>query len=115
LFSALLVSLVAAAPVLHAAPASKADGGSQAKVNVNTADAAALSLLPRVGPSLAHRILDFRKKNGPFKSVDDMMLVRGIGERSLALLKPYVELSGKTTLSHKVHSSRHAARGQSQR
>lgn len=106
---ALLVSLFALAPALQAQGTKKADHRDQPKVNVNTADASTLALLPRVGPSLAHRILEFRKKNGPFKKVDDLLLVHGIGERSLALLEPYVTTDGKTTLKQKVHTSRHAA------
>jgi len=75
-------------------------------VNINTADAVQLALLPRVGPSTAQRIVEFRKKNGPFKSAEDIMLVQGIGERTFALLKPYVATSGETTLTEKVHAGR---------
>lgn len=106
---ALLMSLLALAPALQAQGTRKAEHSDQPKVNVNTADASTLAFLPRVGPSLAHRILEFRKKNGPFKKVDDLLLVRGIGEHSLALLEPYVTTDGKSTLKHKVHPSRHAA------
>jgi len=77
----------------------------QRMVNVNTADATKLSLLPRVGPAVAERILDYRKENGPFKSAEDLMQVRGIGEKTFALIKPYVALSGETSLTEKVSSS----------
>lgn len=75
------------------------------KVNVNTADTVQLSLLPRVGPSVAQRIVEFRKENGPFKRPEDLMLVRGIGEKTFELLKPYLAVSGETTLKEKVRSS----------
>lgn len=75
-------------------------------VNINTADATQLALLPRVGPSLAQKILDFRKQNGPFKSAEDLMLVRGVGEKTYQLLKPYVATSGETTLREKVKASK---------
>jgi competence protein ComEA len=76
-------------------------------VNVNTATAQQLQLLPRVGPSLAARILDQRKSNGGrFTSLEDLMMVKGIGEKSFAQLKPYVALSGETTLKEKVKSPR---------
>ena len=75
-------------------------------VNVNTASAEQLQLLPRIGPAVAQRILDYRKENGKFASLDDLMLVRGIGEATFGQLKPYVSLSGETTLSHKVKVSR---------
>ena len=94
----LVVSLLA--PL--AASAAAADG----TVNVNTATAQQLQLLPRIGPSVAQRILDYRKENGKFGAVDDLMLVRGIGESTFAQLKPYVSLSGDTTLSQKVKVSR---------
>ena len=75
-------------------------------VNVNTASAEQLQLLPRIGPAVAQRILDYRKENGKFSSLDDLMLVRGIGEATFAQLKPYVSLSGETTLSQKVKVAR---------
>jgi competence protein ComEA len=80
-------------------------------VNVNSADAAQLALLPRVGPSVAQRIIDFRKENGPFKSPEDLMLVQGIGEKTFQLLKPYLAVSGETTLKEKVKASRSAGGG----
>ncbi len=78
-------------------------------VNVNTADASQLALLPRVGPAVAQRIIDFRKENGPFKSLDDLMLVQGIGEKTYQLIKPYVAVSGESTLKEKVKASKASA------
>lgn len=60
------------------------------KVNLNTADVAALETLPRVGPSLAARILAWREENGRFASVEDLMSVSGIGEKTFAGLKDLV-------------------------
>jgi competence protein ComEA len=91
------------AVLLAALPALAAEGK---KVNVNSADASQLALLPRVGPSVAQRIIDYRKQNGPFKKVEDLMLVRGIGEKTFLLIKPYVAISGETTLKEKVKASR---------
>ena len=76
--------------------------GSKAVVNINTADAEALMLLPRIGPSVAQRIVDFREKNGRFKTVEDLMLVRGVGEKTFELIKPHLVISGETTLVEKV-------------
>jgi competence ComEA-like helix-hairpin-helix protein len=75
---------------------------SRPVVNVNTADAKQLSLLPRVGLALGERIVDYRKQNGPFKTTDELMLVRGVGEKLYAQLKPYLATSGETTLEEKV-------------
>lgn len=53
------------------------------RVNINTADAAALETLPGVGPALAARIIAWRDENGPFRSVDELTAVSGIGEKTL--------------------------------
>jgi competence protein ComEA len=75
-------------------------------VNVNTASAEQLQLLPRVGPALAGRIIDFREANGPFRTVDEIVAVKGIGETSLEKLEPYIVTSGATTLAENVKSPR---------
>jgi competence protein ComEA len=65
-------------------------GGGDGLVNLNTADAAALDTLPRIGPALAERILDWREKNGPFASVEDLLDVPGIGDAILEGLRDLV-------------------------
>jgi len=79
---------------------------AEGKVNINQASAEQLALLPRVGPSVAQRIVDFREENGGFKAVEDLMLVRGIGEKTFEGLAPYVAISGETTLTEKVRTGR---------
>ncbi|MFL6233231.1 MAG: ComEA family DNA-binding protein [Thermoanaerobaculia bacterium] len=83
-------------------------------VNVNSADASQLALLPRVGPSVAQRIVDYRKQNGPFKKAEDLMLVQGIGEKTFQLLKPYVATAGETTLKEKVKGSKSSSGSKSE-
>jgi competence protein ComEA len=61
-------------------------------VNINTADAGQLENLPRVGPKMAQRILDFRKSNGNFKRAQDLMKVKGIGEKVFAKLQPLITI-----------------------
>ena len=68
-------------------------------VNVNTANAEELSLLPGVGPARARAIIELRQQRGGFKRVEDLLEVKGIGEASLAKLKPYLAVEGKSTLS----------------
>ncbi|MGB0723717.1 MAG: ComEA family DNA-binding protein [Gammaproteobacteria bacterium] len=59
-----------------------------ALVNLNTADAQALATLNGIGDSRAQAIVAYRDANGPFKSVEDLVKVKGIGEKLLAKLKP---------------------------
>lgn len=61
-----------------------------AKVNLNSADSTMLETLPRVGPSLAARIINWRNENGRFASIEDLMSVSGIGEKTFAGLKDLV-------------------------
>lgn len=57
-------------------------------VNINTASAAELDTLPGVGPATAQKIIDYRTAHGPFKSVDDLINVNGIGPSKLGEIKP---------------------------
>ncbi len=57
--------------------------GADGRVNINTADVAALETLPGVGPAIASRIVAWREENGPFRSVDELAAVSGIGEKTL--------------------------------
>lgn len=95
-------ALAVIALVLAASLPALAGDAPQGVVNVNTATAEQLQLLPRVGPALADRIIEFRQSNGPFGSVDELVAVKGIGERSLAKLEPFVTTQGATTLNAKV-------------
>ncbi|MGD9252443.1 MAG: ComEA family DNA-binding protein [Holophagae bacterium] len=97
-----LIVLSAVLATALAVTGAAADGNGPGVVNINTANAEQLQLLPRVGPALASRIMDFREASGPFRSVDEIVAVKGIGERALAKLRPYITINGATTLSEKV-------------
>lgn len=56
-------------------------------VNINTADQSQLDTLPGVGPSLAQRIIQYREINGPFKAIEDLKDVSGIGDKNFEKLK----------------------------
>ena len=60
------------------------------KVNLNTATVAELDTLPRIGPLMAQRIIDYREANGPFAGVDDLRSVTGIGDKTFEGLKDLV-------------------------
>lgn len=96
----LLAALWAAAAVADTA----ADPAASHKVNINQASAAQLAFLPRVGAKAAERIVEYRKAHGPFSQPEQLMEVKGIGEKLYGQLKPYLALSGPTTLAAKVSS-----------
>lgn len=59
-------------------------------ININTADKATLSLLPGIGPAKADAILKHRKANGKFKSISELTQVKGIGDKTLKKLQPFL-------------------------
>lgn len=67
-------------------------GGAGGKININSADAAQLETLDGVGPATAKAIIEWREANGPFRSVEQLMEVRGIGPGKLAAMKDGVSL-----------------------
>ena len=69
-----------------------------APVNVNQASAQALAdNLTGVGPAIARRIIDYRKANGPFKAVDDLAKVKGVGPATIERNRGDIKLSGSVT------------------
>src|SRR4051812_35703780 len=73
-----------------------------AAVNLNTATKEELDALPGIGPVKAQAIIDYRNANGPFKSVDDVMKVKGIKEGEFAKLKGEITVSGASTPAAKA-------------
>ena len=62
------------------------------RVELNTADKAALETLPGVGPRTAELIIEYRAENGGFEKIEDLMNVRGIGERTFLRLRELVRV-----------------------
>jgi competence protein ComEA len=99
---ALFIAAPLAAGASQAASQGAGQTGSQTTpaptpVNLNTATAAELEKLPGVGPAVAARILEYRQKAGGFKKIEDLMNVRGIGERTFLRLKPLVTIAPPKT------------------
>ncbi len=69
-----------------------------AAVDLNTATKEELDSLKGVGPAKAQAIVDYRKKNGPFKSVDDLKNVKGFGDKTVAKMRSELSVSGATTV-----------------
>lgn len=88
IFMLAVSSLSFAVEVNPVTPAGAAETASQAaRINLNTADANQLQELKGVGPKTAESIVAWREANGPFTSVDQLLVVKGIGEKTLAKMQ----------------------------
>ncbi len=76
-------------------PATPKASAPTSPVNLNTATQAQLEALPGVGAKAAQRILEYRQKNGNFKKIEDLMNVKGFGEKSFLKLKPMLTVTQK--------------------
>lgn len=65
------------------------------KVNINTANLDELQTLPRIGEKVAQRIIDYREEHGQFKKIEELMKVRGVGEKTFKLIKDKIEVGSK--------------------
>ena len=74
--------------------AAKTRATAASPVNLNSASVTQLQTLPGIGASAAQRIVDYRQKNGSFKKNEELMIVKGIGEKSFLKLKPLITVSG---------------------
>jgi competence protein ComEA len=68
------------------------------KLNINTATAEQIALLPGIGEAKAKAILDYKTTNGNFKKIDDLQNIKGIKEKKVAQIKDYIIFEGETTL-----------------
>jgi competence protein ComEA len=110
MLASLVVVLVVVAPLVGAHPhaqtsqskpegrprgASQPAGQSAAVVNLNTATVKELEALPGIGTKTAERIIDYRTKKGPFKKIEELMNVQGIGEKSFLKLRAQLTVGAK--------------------
>ena len=93
-----IVSLCAAAPHAAAQTATRIVAKASPAVgvvNINTASATDLEALPGIGAKTAARIVEYRQKNGPFKKIEELMNVRGVGEKNFLKLKPQISVAAR--------------------
>ena len=87
--ASLLATVPSAALSAQGKPAAAASKPAPtAPININTATASDFEALPGVGATTAARIVEYRQKNGPFKKIEELMNVRGLGEKNFLKLKP---------------------------
>ena len=94
--TAALVAVAMSVTALSAqkpASAPKATATAAAQVNLNTATATQLTTIPGIGAKTAALIIEYRQKNGSFKKVEDLMNVRGVGEKSFLKMKPLITVA----------------------
>ena len=83
--------------VIAAQESGRAASPAQPVVNLNAATTADLQKLPGVGAAMAERILEYRQKSGGFKKIEELMNVKGIGEKNFLKLKSLVIVSPPKT------------------
>ncbi len=96
IIAALVIAQTAAVNAADAAPGA----AQEMMVNLNEASLDQLEALPNIGPSKAQAILSYRTKR-PFKKVEDLMRVKGIGRKTFIKLRPYLTVKGATVVPKK--------------
>jgi competence protein ComEA len=98
------IALVSLAGVAHSASAAQAKPSAATRpaakpvasgvtVNINTASVAELDALPGIGTKTAALIIEYRQKNGPFKKIEELMNVRGVGEKNFLKLRTQISVA----------------------
>jgi competence protein ComEA len=97
------IALVSVCGVVQAAQAARPASSTRSAakpaapvgpVNINTASVAELDALPGIGAKTAALIIEYRQKNGPFKKVEELMNVRGVGEKNFLKLRTHISVGG---------------------
>ena len=92
-----LMVLLAMGTVVPLQAVSTAKAGTQASsdnpVDLNKANVESLATVPGIGKVTAERIVQWREANGPFRRVEDLMKVKGIGDKTFDKLRPYIKVS----------------------
>jgi competence protein ComEA len=80
--------------------AAKPAAAAPAIVNLNSATATQIATLPGIGEKAAQRIIEYRDKNGGFRKIEELMNVKGIGEKSFLKLKPLITVAESKPAAH---------------
>jgi competence ComEA-like helix-hairpin-helix protein len=88
----------------------KPAGEDKQLIDVNKASAEDFARLPGIGPKLAQRIVTFRKKQGPFRRIEDLLAIEGIGYGKWKAIKPYLRLGAAKDESKAVPAPGKASR-----
>jgi competence protein ComEA len=92
----LCAALALTGPITAAAQDRQEAPAAKTTLNLNTATIDQLETLPGIGRKTAERILEYRAKSGGFKKIEELMNVKGIGEKSFLKLKPLVTVPPRT-------------------
>ena len=97
--AALIIACIAASAASAAQGVQKQHSldHSHASININQASAQDFEKLPGIGPEIARRIVAYRDKHGPFRRVEDLLVIRGIGPRKWKAIRPYLRIDSKAT------------------
>ncbi len=88
----LLLAASATSAALATQKSTRAKSPPQASLDINQASAEDFARLSGIGPALARRIVEFREKHGPFRRVEDLLVVRGIGAKKWKVIRPYLRV-----------------------
>ncbi len=92
----LALAMLAVTPSPTKAAATAAAPAAAERININTAGVDELVALPGIGRAYAERIVEYRTKNGPFKKPEDLLNVRGIGEKTFERIRERVTVGSKS-------------------
>lgn len=86
------ISIFAQDKQVQGEPSEQVQQSTVEKININTATKADLEKLPGIGPTIAERIINYREQNGPFKAIEEIKNVQGIGDKKFEAMKDLISV-----------------------